>query len=505
MKRSLTEITLEAVESVQDLIVAKSIYKGVEHIARVNQLKLLILAYNASTNKEQFLWVTSAGLGEASGFRNSVIGTLLVDLSEGKDIEFAVKSYETKVAPENYKRSSSLITQAMINRAQTTIVELGLESSIHRRHAVVEDITINDVLFADRSAQVSMGVLDMLAPTAVKNASVGTATDISIADFMTDVVPSTDSMELLLDNAHQNNFMSLVAPVTADSPPITKWSNNFSWSYNGEIADSSMRENVKAKGGNVDGVLRFSIQWNTPDRVYVGDLDAHCLGPKGDHIFYGNKRGNCASGTLDVDIMSPRGVAVENIIYTDERKMPDGKYCMKVNNYSSRKNDSGFTAEIEFGGQILSFNYPKSMRGKETVVVATIVKKGSLFTVMDSMKHSESTVSTYGIVSKKFHKVNLLMQSPNHWDSETNPGGNKHYFFILDKCLNPDPVRGLYNEFLANSLHDHRKVFEMLGSKLKVPFSDQQLSGLGFSETQENTVTVKVRGKINSVYNVKFN
>ena len=513
LKRSLDEITFTAIESVTDLIESKSIYKGEENKNRVIQLKKLKDEYTKvmledSSNDgcawQEFIWENSIRLGEASAFRNSVIGTLLVDLSEGMDLEVAVKSYETKVAPENYKRSSALITQAMINRAEATIVELGLENSIQRRHAVTEDITINDVLFADRSAKAAMGVLSGLKPTAAKEVKTGTAKDISIAEFLSTVVPKTDSMELLVTSEHQANFMSLVAPVNTDRPAITKWNNNFSWSYNGEIADSSMRQNVKAKGGNVDGVLRFSIQWNTPDRPYGRDLDAHCQ-CKGEHIYYGNRHGNSNSGILDVDIMAPRGVAVENIIYTDLNRMPDGDYNLSVNNYSSTTNNHGFTAEVGFEGKTLCFDHTASMRGDQTVPVATVNKKNGKFTLISGNPVSESSVEVYGIQPKEFHKVSLLMNSPNFWDCVENPKGNKHWFFILDKCINKEPVRGFYNEFLKDELHNDRKVFEHLGAQMRVPFTDQQLSGLGFSSTQENIVTVKIKGEVNGLFNIKFN
>lgn len=505
LKRSLEEISDEAIETVLDLIKSSSIYRGEEHLNRVENLRKFKQEFNSTNNKEEYLWVTSIKLGGASSFRNSSIGTLLVDLSNGVDLETAVKSFESKVAPENYKRSSALITQAMIDRAQETIVSEGLENSLERRHAVVEDITINDVLFADRSAKSSMGVLDDLKPTKTNNVDYGKATDISIKDFIDNVVPNTESMEILVSNEHQNNFMSLIAPVYKDSKPITKWDNNFTWSYNGEITDSTMRDNVKKYGGKVDGALRFSIQWNTPDRPYMGDLDAHCITPIDEHIYYSNKKARTTGGTLDVDIIRPKGVAVENIVFSNLIRMPDGDYKFFVRNFSTETNQNGFTAEIEFNGNVLTFDHNAVVRGSSNVSVAVINKKGSVFTLKEGKPTSEIAVETYGINSKEFHKVKLLMNSPNYWECVDNPQGNKHWFFILENCINKNPVRGFYNEFLNNALHNHRKVFEVLSSKMKVPACDKQLSGLGFSSTQSKTVVIRVKGTTNRTFNVKFN
>ena len=70
--------------------------------------------------------------------------------------------------------------------------------------------------------------------------------------------------------------------------------------------------------------------------------------------------------------------------------------------------------------------------------------------------------------------------------------------------VNPEKARGLYNEFLRGDLHEHRKVFEILGSRLKVPKSEDQLSGVGFSSTQRNTALVRVRGTFNRTIEVQF-
>src|SRR5690606_35761505 len=70
----------------------------------------------------------------------------------------------------------------------------------------------------------------------------------------------------------------------------------------------------------------------------------------------------------------------------------------------------------------------------------------------------------WGVDTGQYVRVQTVMNSPNHWHGEAK--GNKHLFFILEGCYNPDPVRGMYNENLRPELHENRKVFEVLASKM---------------------------------------
>ena len=292
--------------------------------------------------------------------------------------------------------------------------------------------------------------------------------------------------------------MNILAPVNP-SASIMKWDNNFTWSYNGNVTDS-MKELVKSFGGKVEGRMRFSIMWNdqndNPD-----DLDAHCHTPSGE-VYFGNRRvGNLH---LDVDITSPSGVAVENIIHNSNTLKP-GTYKYSVHNYASRGATSGFKAELEIDGNVFEYTYPKPLGQSEYIQVVTVnVDFNGNVSFDHHLTNEQSSKSIYNISTNQFTKVNSIMLSPNHWCS-TAPTGNKHFMFILDGCQTKDTVRGFYNEFLSNDLTPHRKVFEVLASKMQVQPNTEQLAGIGFSSTAPNDLVVKLTDSSSTrMYKIKF-
>ena len=80
----------------------------------------------------------------------------------------------------------------------------------------------------------------------------------------------------------------------------------------------------------------------------------------------------------------------------------------------------------------------------------------------------------------------------------------KLYFFILKDCANPVGCRGFYNEFLNQELTEHRKVLEIVGSKITTKEDTKQLSGLGFSYSQRNSILCRVQGTFNRTVKILF-
>lgn len=512
-ERAMRELTAESMDTVLDLISQNSLYRGEEHTWVVTQLRALKAQYDAlpkAKAKTLFTWISSYSVKESVlKARNSAIGTLLVDLSEGVDLEDAIKSFESKVAPANYKRPTAVITKAMIEKAKATIEGLGLTSALDRRHATLSDISVNNILFANRDAkQVMTGnVFDELSAetsSRVQAKSLDSVEEVTIEKFVADILPRVSSIEVLVENRLQPNLVSLVAPADPTAGRLFKWNNNFSWAYAGEVADS-IKERVKKAGGRVEGDLCCRLAWE-----YSDDLDFHMHEPSshGEHVFYGirgymSKNG----GVLDVDANGMDGVRpdpVENIVYADRKKMRPGTYRLQVNNYNRRQTAKvGFEVEIECMGQRFNIAYDKAVTQGQYIDIAEIVVNADR-SIEVNCKLPSSTTSreVYGLPSQTFHKVNVLMMSPNHWDQQGV--GNRHYFFMLDGCQTQEPVRGFFNEFLKEELNVHRKVFEVLGSKTRVAPSPDQLSGLGFSSTQRNTVVCRVKGSFTRMLKIAF-
>lgn len=511
-KRSLEELTMDAVDTVLELIAQNSLYRGKEFESLVRGFKIDKQVYDRlpDEKKSAYVWMAPGGASmNRLRIRNTAIGTLLVNLSEGMDVDAAVSAFEAIVAPANYKRPKAIFTKKMLEDAQKTVAELGYMNSLGRRFATLDDITANNILFCNRDA--APRVMGAVNPFEAMVKSLGAdpkkfsrAEEIGIEKFVKEVLPTAAGLELFMENRFSKNMVSLIAPQDKSAPSMFKWSNGFSWAYTGNMADSDIRENVKAAGGKVDGVLRFSIQWNDkPDEWDENDLDAHCVEPNDFEIYFGNKRDLSTGGNLDVDIIRPirYKAAVENITWPDIKKMEEGEYSFYVQCFSSRGGKTGFRAEIEFDGNIYSFNYDKPLHGGQNVAVAKVTLKDGKFSIKEQLPSSTSTREIWGVNSNQFVPVSVAMYSPNYWDEQTG-NGNRHYFFMLKDCVNPEKPNGFYNEFLKADLLQHKRVFEALGSQMAVQSVDDQLSGVGFSETQHNSFIVKVQGATERVLKV---
>ena len=510
LENSTEQISEEAVDTVLELIASNSLYRGDQWEDVLKIFKRYLKEYEENELDENvFYWIKSIELGSVIvRIKNHSIGVLLKDITLEVPLDEAVTKYERIVAPTNYQRPKPIFTKRMLEDAQEKINELGFGESIYRRYANMSDLSINDVLFANRDytneIQNNQNFFDKLRNLTVNKArNFDKVQEISLQDFVKNILPTAVEVELYLSYDLSNNFMSLIGPENKDAPTMFKWDNPFSWAYKNNIADSLMKERVKAMGGDVDVDLRFTIQWND-NEWDKNDLDAHCTTPEGEEIYYKHMKSSKTGGWLDIDIINPEEnvPAIENIQFKEKDQMIPGDYLFRVHQYTYRGGNDGFKAEIEFDGRVFNFNYPMRLVQDEYVDVAKVtLDSDGNFTLKSFLDEQVSSTKEWNLQYNSFIPVSLICYSPNYWGD--NAVGNKHIFFILKDCLNDGRPNPWFNEYLIIELRDHRKVTEALASIAKVEKTDEQLSGIGFSFTQKNRVTLKVKSaNIERVFNV---
>lgn len=516
-KRAMDEISTDTFELVKDLISQGSLLDGATHIEKIDAILPLAQSYKdvPSTHQDNWCWLHSYEFLYAK-FRNTLIGVLCSELSEGMEINNACQNWNKRVDPINYMKAKSPITQKQIKDAKIFVEKHGYETAFKRRPATIDDIKSSEILHMnDDGGDVnpSISIFDGVKSTITRHrrSEFEGIEEMYIENFMKDVLPGCTSVEVFLKNNHEDNMVTLTTAETDDSKPIFKWDNNYSWTFNGNLAGKSMIKNaVKSQGGGVDGVLRFSIMW-AEDLIDDSDLDAHCSQPNGFEIYYSKMRDSSTHGELDIDVINPQSHkrdkkvdVVENITWPDITRMPEGIYNMFIHQYSERSSQ-GFKAEIEFGGEFHEYEHKGSLRQGIKFKIARVALKDGKFTIEHDLTPTDgigSDKDIYNLKTNHFHKVNLMCLSPNHWGENTS--GNKYYMFMLEGAQSSQTMRSFHNENLKGDLLAHRKVMEVLANTTMVESKPKELSGVGFNSTVRDEVILRLKGSHKRVVKIKF-
>jgi hypothetical protein len=521
-ERAMLEIPEDTLNLVRDLINQGSLLDGQTHLYKIEQFiplkhqydRLSGSKYTSKIQLNNWCWETSYKLPFAK-FKNELIGVLCSELAEGEELNKACQAWNKRVDPVNYMKTTAPITKKQIEEAKQFVEENGYTESFNRRFATIDDIKASEIkhINVGDGKLKSVSIFDNVKSTSTrhKRSEFDGVEEVSIDKFMSDILPSCTSVEAFLTNKHDGNMVSLTTANDKESKPIFKWNNNYSWTFNGNLAGKSqIKDAVETKGGKVDGVLRFSIMWGENDPSDNSDLDAWAKEPNGTQIGFNSgyrkdrdNRRTTMSGQLDIDIMNPNSFhnknIVENIAWSNLSKMQNGVYKFWVNQFNNR-GSKGFKAEIEFNGEIYSYEYNKPVAGN--IMVAEVTLNNGEFSIKHLLPETASSKDIYGLQTNEFHKVNLVCLSPNHWD--TNNVGNKHYFFMLDGCKCSTSIRSFHNENLIQELLNHKRVLEILGATNMINPTDKQLSGLGFNATIKDELIVKLSGSHKRVIKIKF-
>ena len=485
LKRTVQEVNIDDLNTIIDLIKENNLYRGQEFLSNLQTWVKLKKDYDKNPS-EEYLWFKAIQHGRSIGYRSTVIGTLISDLYDGVELEKAIHSYESKVAPHNYKRPKSIVTTKMVEEAKETLEKLGFLDSIYRRPAKLTDIPSDKILFTSQE-QKAFNVFDDItkdSKASTKKSKVEDAKEMSIHELLNEL-KDLQKLELLPTYSLQANQIVLTEAKNQEAPSPFLWSNTLSWAYiNSDTADAvTMR--VKNAGGNVEGDVRVSLSWDNRD-----DLDLSIRRAGYSKIYFGNRQ--AFGGELDVDanVTEIMDEPVENIFWHSTYDLPNGTYQVIVDNYRKRTNDKpGFTLQFATTEGIQTFTYANNDVNHKHLL--TFEKSNG--SVQLTYIHDQLKIQNKSISADKFIEVKHVLMSPNTWEKEI---GNKHFILLTDGIEVNEPVRGFFNEQLNSQLTPHRKVTEILGSKLKIEAVDFESTdvakGYGFSETMDANLILRL-------------
>lgn len=495
-KRSMNDYQLSALESVLELIDDGVLYRGSEKRQTIQTWIKTKKEFDKSKDKQAFSAEYVTKNKNRSRFKSDVIEVLVSDLQSGVDLEKAVDRYGKLMDPANYRRTTSLVTSKMVEKAKDTISELGYINSIYRRVAVDSDIPGAEKLYSAREG-IAVDVFDDMSSDARKRAgtiNLEKLKNIKLTDLLNEV-SSARTLEILPNESLNTSQVVLTAPLYEDAPSMFSWGNSIGWSYVGSDTTDTIRERVKSAGGNVEGDIRVSLAWHNAD-----DLDLHAYSPRHrNEIYFGNRK--AFGGTLDVDMNagmynSNNVDPVENIYWNTKELFPT-KVQFYVDQYCKRSSSNvGFDLQVVIGENTTVFRYDKPVTRSHKPSVTLKREDDSI--VIDEYSDSLTKVSETTNAPEFVHVESVLL-SPNFWDN--NSSGNKHYIFQTKDFEIDQPVRGFFNEYLEPSLKEHRKVFEIMGQKTKISDSmESAVRGYGFSVDSGKEFVVRVNG--NKLYKV---
>lgn len=492
LQRALDDGYYDALEIVQELITEGQLYRGGTYKKLVADWLACIERKRSLPPVKHRLMIAAMARGKANQYRfiSSAIGTLVKQIAEGKEVEEAVASFEAMVAPQNYKRSSAVVTSAMFKRARAEIDALGIREALERTGATVVDIEENAPILHQAHEAPALDVLDEIeeeVAQAIDAREVASAIQVPVTELES-LISGASKVEVAVTSSMTSNRIAFTKPAIEGAPEILGHANEFGWTYINSATTDAIRERVAKAGGKVDAPLRISLAWHNAD-----DLDLHATSNDG-HVYYGDPEHRHAE--LDVDMnagtVDNAEDPVENIVYTSEAPLLEERGVeIQVDNYHKRDSlNGGWTF------QIATENYGTvEVTGKTNVrtCLRARVRNGALEVGEDKRraKGSEIVVGE-SIPSGLWTPVKLIVNSPNHWGSDEF--GLRHMVFLTEDYEIETPTRWLYTELLNPALRTHRKAFELLGSRLSIPADKMKdaARGYGFSVTSGQTVPVRI-------------
>lgn len=240
LSNSLSDYPIEIVQQALNILQSETLFNS-EKCLGVTKWFMDLHTRCASTKnnriKENFIWlaVASAPVGYCH-IKNTMIGTLLDDINDQLSFESIRARFMEKMDPLRYQRPQAGPTKGNIEQAEKIVEKLGIQTSLVRRFARVEELKkLWTPTEEEDKEQKKEGVFSHLIP---KNKI--QQPDIDIPEirmtwrkFLENVIPTAKEIEYFVKSGSAN-YSAILTAAHDDAPPILQWDseekrNPFSW------------------------------------------------------------------------------------------------------------------------------------------------------------------------------------------------------------------------------------------------------------------------------------
>jgi hypothetical protein len=240
LKAAIIEYPLKIVNTALQLLQSEALYRSEKCLGVAQWFAELHVNLSKTKNKtkaDNTIWkaVATAPVGFCH-IRSSMIGTLLDDIAAGMSFDMVSRRFADKMHPLQYQRPQAAPSAGNIAQAEKIVEKLGIQYSLVRRFARVEEIEKIWMPKKYMEQPQANGVFSHLkpkdAPKELPEMELPT-TIMTWVKFLEKVLPTAESIEYLV-KSRSDNYAAILTAAYDDAPPIIQWDNEekrnpFSW------------------------------------------------------------------------------------------------------------------------------------------------------------------------------------------------------------------------------------------------------------------------------------
>jgi hypothetical protein len=283
----LSDYSRETVEQAVRVLKADAVYRSEKALGVAEWfLELHESIRDNPKAKRNLTWLAVATA--PPGFchvRSTMISTLLDDINSGSAFDDIARRWKDKMHPLQYQRPTAAPKEGAIKQAEEMVAKLGLERSLLRRYATLDDVLAK--LWTPRDVPSEMkggGVFDHLRNKQKPSAIELPAVKMTWEKFHRTILPNVLSVEIQAPS--HGNYYGLVTATDPDAPAILQWDgleghprNPVSrYVYNGGSSASDW--NIAAGLQNVTAIFRGAHKWQEPEK-FRHQADSVCFAIEG--------------------------------------------------------------------------------------------------------------------------------------------------------------------------------------------------------------------------------